>query len=216
MLPVSNWAWRKGGRVKGEHACHTCAAPQDCDKAIALVQKAQADLLAAPGAATELELQAGMLGAAGTATAAEAASNGSVGTAAEAPPHSAAAAATAGRVTLPPQAAGATTSSDAPSAAGEDADSCQQSEPTQQQSVSDKPRPAASSEERPECQVAEQQVQDSGTACSTAGDVVCSTACSTAARLKQLLVKLLSRRAAARVELQQLQEAFEDLQHALR
>jgi hypothetical protein len=35
-------------------------------------------------------------------------------------------------------------------------------------------------------------------------------------RLKQLLVKLLARRAAAHVELQQLQEAADDLQRALR
>ena len=233
---------------------------QDCDAAIQLVQQAAAALQQAPGAGTERELQAGMLGAAAaTATgpggpddASSCPEQQGPGSAArcnaDAPDsisgHDAAVAVDASGAAPCEAAAGsgpstAATETTAEAAAAGAADAVD----------ADKPEGASSSTSGP-LESGSSTTPDSSTTDATdsaysAGDSSNRAAkglqagvdtaaaieqqeqrqqrqgpvqdpSNLAGRLQQLLVKLLARRAAARVELQQLQQAQEDLQQALR
>jgi hypothetical protein len=150
---------------------------QDCTTAIGLLEQAHATLQAAPGAATEAELQAVMLGAVAPAA-----------TAAVPEP----APASMGDATDGDNALEATSSTVVSQAAGEQAPAG----PSVQAEIDSNSISSSSM-----CTVRVQQQQ-----AHTGMD----------AKLKQLLVKLLARRATAYVELEQLQEAADDLQQALR
>lgn len=159
---------------------------QDCTAAIGLVEKAQTALQEAPGAAAEQELRAGMLGAVAAPAAA-------------AEPAAQPAAAT--ETARPAAAVGAP-------AAAADATATEYGEDNSgvQSAAADETACAAacgSDSTTTTTQAAAEQQQPQQTD-------------SVAQQLKQLLVKLFARRAAANVELQQLPEAAEDLQHALR
>jgi len=215
---------------------------QDCTTAIQLVEQAHTALQQAPGSATEQELQAGVLGTAGmlvtgstaasapagassevlaaTPRVAEDGSTGGGGAAATAA-GAAAAAAVADSVCCNAATSAASsrvqhsTCTDCSSEGSPTGPGCSSTvtagpagvkvqvsdcPPLQQQEEHQPER--QQQQEEPEQHQQQQQQQQQGD--------------SVASKLQQLLVKLLARRAAAHVGLQQLQDAQEDLQHALR
>jgi hypothetical protein len=185
------WANRAAAHLALGQATE-CA--QDCTTAISVVEQAHAALQAAPGAATEAELQAGMLGAVAPAAAAAA-------------PEPAPAPFSIGDATDGGSVLEATSSTVVSQAAGEQAPAGVpvHAEPDGSNS-SDGSSSSACTEQVLPVQTQTQQQQQQQHQAQTG----------MAAKLKQLLVKLLARRAAAYVELEQLQEAADDLQQALR
>jgi hypothetical protein len=178
------WANRAAAHLALGQATE-CA--QDCTTAIGLVEQARAALQAAPNAATEAELQAGMLGAV-TPAAAAAAFEPAPTLIGDATDGGNALQATSSAVVS--QAAGGQAPADPPMQAEQDNDGS-----------------SSSSSSSSMCIVQVPPVQEQNQQQAHMG---------MAAKLKQLLVKLLARRAAAYVELEQLQEAVDDLHQALR
>lgn len=188
---------------------------QDCSTAIELVEQAHAKALqAAPGTAAELELQAGMM--LGTASASDCA-------AARTP-----AAVSAEQQQPKPS---SNDSSDGPVAAAEVAGASSGEEASQcgtEANAADKATQAGPDVQQHGCSSSSVGGCSSDSRTPARSDSSSSARAQTvlqaeqlpdasmAAKLQQLLVKLLARRAAAHVELQQLQEAADDLQHALR
>lgn len=188
---------------------------QDCSTAIEMVAQAHAKALqAAPGTAAELELQAGMmLGAASASACVTEHTPPAVSTGQQQPEPS------------------SNECSDGPVAAVEIAEASNGEEASQcgtEANAADKATQAGRDAQQHGCSSSSAGgcSSDSSTrarsdSSSSARTQAVSQAeqlpdASMAAKLQQLLVKLLARRAAAHVELQQLQEAADDLQHALR
>lgn len=202
---------------------------QDCTTAIRLVEQTAAALQAAPGAATEREMQAGMLGAAA----------GDAGGLPLAAAGGAAAAIQQEDGLEPLAAAGQIQAVDispmSPRSDGVGTSSAHGSQQTDAATAADgetgaAPAGSASSNSvQPGHQAGAAtaggaSAADAGGTTSSSGSSPSSSQeagllqqdSSMVANLKQLLVKLFARRAAAHVELQQLQEAADDLQAALR
>lgn len=189
---------------------------QDCSTAIELVEQAHTKALqAVPGTAAELELQAGMmLGAASASDGAAARTS---------------AAASAEEQQQPEPSSN--DSSDGPVAAAEVARASSGEEASQggtEANADDKALQVGSDAQQHGCSSiivggcssGSSTLADSDSSFSAGAQTVMQAEqlpdASMAAKLQQLLVKLFARKAAAHVELQQLQEAADGLQHALR